>query len=104
MAATNVLPHLMASVAMEKSTFTWEYAVMRGLLRRFRRDAGMTQVQLAISLGETQTFVSKCERGERRLDLVQLRKFCSALRIDLKSFVDAFEKELVSGRKHRDDV
>ena len=86
---------------MEKSTFTREYAVLRVLLRRFRRDAGITQVQLANSIGETQTFVSRCERGERRLDLVQLREFCCALGIDLKQFVEAFEKELTSRRKLR---
>lgn len=76
---------------MEKSTFTHEYALMRTLLRRFREEANMTQVELGAALGESQSFVSKCERGEKRLDLVQLRAFCRALGVRLVDFVSAFE-------------
>lgn len=83
---------------MEKSTFSREYRVLCRLLRRFREDAGMTQVDLAQALDETQSYISKCERGERRLDLVQLRAFCLALGRDLPSFVSSFEAAL---RKQR---
>jgi transcriptional regulator with XRE-family HTH domain len=76
---------------MEKSTFTRDYAVLRMLLRRFRQEANLTQVQLAAALGESQSFVSKCERGERRLDLIQLRAFCRVLGVELHDFVSAFE-------------
>lgn len=41
----------------------------------------MAQVDLASSLGNTQTFVSKCERGERRIDAVELVEFGEALGI-----------------------
>jgi transcriptional regulator with XRE-family HTH domain len=51
-------------------------------------------VQLARKIGETQTFVSKCERGERRIDVVELRTFCKAFGLDLKLFVAALEKAL----------
>jgi len=84
---------------MEKSTFTREYAVLRSVLRKHRRDAGITQVQLAAALGETQSFVSKCERGERRLDLVQLRTFCEAIGVKLKDFVAEFEAALEVKRR-----
>jgi transcriptional regulator with XRE-family HTH domain len=77
---------------MEKSTFTSEYLHLKELLRNFRIEAGLTQIQLAEKLGETQSFVSKCERGERRLDLVQLRQFCLAMGVDLQVFVAAFEQ------------
>ncbi len=76
---------------MEKSTFTREYTLLRNLLRRFRKEAGLTQIEVAAALDETQSYVSKCERGERRLDLVQLRAFCAAIGIDLLKFVAAFE-------------
>lgn len=42
-------------------------------LRQARRDAGLTQVEVAARLGRTQSFVTKAERGERRIDVVELR-------------------------------
>ena len=39
----------------------------------------MSQIDLAERLGNTQTFVSKCERGERRIDAVELVEFAEAL-------------------------
>lgn len=84
---------------MEKSTFTADYRVLCRLLTEARKNSGVTQVELARRLKETQSEVSKYERGERRLDLVQLRQWCKALKIDLLGFVRSFE-ETVS-RKRR---
>ena len=83
---------------MEKSVFTREYDVLRKLLREVREQANVTQVELAERIGETQSYVSKCERGERRLDLVQLRTFCRALGISVTSFVSSFEQRLAKRR------
>jgi transcriptional regulator with XRE-family HTH domain len=44
-------------------------------LRRARSEAGLTQVQVARRLGRPQSFVSKCESGERRIDVVELADF-----------------------------
>jgi transcriptional regulator with XRE-family HTH domain len=79
---------------MEKSIHSTRYAVFLSVLREARERAGLTQVQLARKIGETQTFVSKCERGERRVDVVELRTFCRAFGSDLKLFVAALEKAL----------
>jgi ribosome-binding protein aMBF1 (putative translation factor) len=51
-------------------------------------------VKLAQKIGETQTFISKCERGERRIDVIELRTFCRAFGSNLKQFVAALEKAL----------
>ncbi len=67
---------------MEKSIFTAEYRVFVKLLRETREAAGMTQVQLA----------SKWERGELRLDLVQIQLTCRALGITLVAFAREFER------------
>ena len=40
------------------------------------------------------TFVSTCERGERRIDVVELRAFCQAFGMPLKQFVTVFEKAI----------
>jgi transcriptional regulator with XRE-family HTH domain len=81
---------------MEKSIFTREYTVLLETLRDFRRKANVTQVELAEKIDETQVFVSKSERGDRRLDVVQLRAICLALGTTLPEFIDAFESRLRS--------
>lgn len=83
---------------MEKSIFTHEYRVLVDMLRETRRGACITQVELGENLGETQSVVSKWERGERRLDVVQLRKICEALGTTLPAFVRRYEKRLVEKR------
>lgn len=59
-----------------------------------RLEARLTQVQLAERLGQPQSFVSKYELGERRLDLIQLRQICEAVGVPLEKFVHRFEKVL----------
>ena len=79
---------------MEKSIYTREYEVLLRLLREARERADVTQIELAKRLAQTQSFVSKVERGDRRLDLVQLRTILAALGVPLTAFVDRFEREL----------
>ncbi len=79
---------------MEKSIHAARYAVFLKVLRKSRQDAGLSQVQLARKLGETQTFVSKCERGERRINVMELRIFCRALGVSLKDFVSRLERAI----------
>lgn len=59
-----------------------------------RLDAGLRQIDLAKRIGQPQSFVSKYEAGERRLDLVQLDQICKALNIPLDEFVRRFEDAL----------
>jgi transcriptional regulator with XRE-family HTH domain len=61
------------------------------LLRAERRAAGLTQKELAKKLKETQAFVSKCERGERRLDTIETRRFCIAMGGHYSVFVAKLE-------------
>lgn len=79
---------------MEKSIYTNEYAAVLELLREFREEAGITQVELAGLLGQSQSFVSKVERGDRRLDIVQLRTICRILGTSLPDFVTRLEHRL----------
>jgi transcriptional regulator with XRE-family HTH domain len=83
---------------MEKSSFTREYKVLCRLLRECREDHAITQVQLAERLGETQSEISKFERGERRLDLVQLYKWCQAIGVRASEFVRSFEDSIPKRR------
>ena len=76
---------------MEKSAFTSDFERLKSLLRQIRAEAGLRQVDLAERLKQPQSFVSKYESGERRLDLLELRQVCGALGISLVEFVRRFE-------------
>ena len=79
---------------MEKSIYSRDYQVMLRLLREARIESGLTQVELAKRLKLTQSLLSKIERGDRRLDLAELRSFCRAIGIGLIEFVGRVEREL----------
>jgi transcriptional regulator with XRE-family HTH domain len=79
---------------MSKSIFSEEYRVLLRHLREARRRAGLTQEDVASRIGQGQSFVSKCERGERRIDVIELRNFCRAIGIDFFEFLASLEKEL----------
>jgi transcriptional regulator with XRE-family HTH domain len=84
---------------MDKSIHTDEYELLVVLLKEARASAGLTQVQLANKLQQSQSFVSKMEVGERRLDMVQLRTVCAALGTTLPAFVAKWEERLKQKRK-----
>lgn len=58
------------------------YASLRALLVAERERAGLTQVDVAGRLGKPQSYVSKYERGERRIDLVEFLDIGRALGAD----------------------
>jgi transcriptional regulator with XRE-family HTH domain len=72
---------------MQKTTHTRKYERLLKALRRARREAGLTQAEVAGRLGTYATYVSKCESGERRIDVVELAEFCRVYRIELAEFL-----------------
>lgn len=70
-----------------KSTFSRKYDYFRALLIEARRNAKLTQVDLAERLRRPQSFVSKYERGERRLDVIEFLDVAVVLRIDVSTFL-----------------
>jgi transcriptional regulator with XRE-family HTH domain len=79
---------------MAKSIYTPEHRKLQRLLRQTRLAAGLRQEDLAEHLGRPQSFVSKYERGDRRLDLVELRQICQAVGVPLADFARRFEESL----------
>lgn len=57
------------------SIYSARYRRLLSQLKQARLEAGLTQVQVAAALGQPQSFVSKCESGERRVDVVELERF-----------------------------
>lgn len=64
-----------------------EYAAFLRRLREARERAGLTQVEAARRLGKPQSFVSKCESGERRVDVVELKAFAKMYGVPVASLI-----------------
>jgi transcriptional regulator with XRE-family HTH domain len=99
---------------VEKSVFTKEYETLILRLRQARRTAGFTQHQVAERLNPTkglspekakkqkqvmQRFVSRCECGDRRVDVVELYFLCKATGIDFLDLMRQMQEDLERRRK-----
>jgi transcriptional regulator with XRE-family HTH domain len=62
------------------------------LLKQVRNEAGLRQIDLATRLKQPQSYISKYESGERRLDLLELNQICKACGISLVEFVKRFDR------------
>ena len=82
-----------------KSIFTDEYEVFLQRLVAARREAGLTQQALATRINRPQSFVSKYERGERRLDVLEFVMMCHAVSVDPCSIIREVESRLL-GQSH----
>lgn len=69
------------------ATQTPEYRYMLRRLREARKKAGLTQLQVAKALGRPQSYVNKCELGERRIDPVELQRFAKLYRRRVSYFL-----------------
>lgn len=79
---------------MRKTGYDDVYRELREILISARRSAGWSQERLAAKLDRAQTFVSKIELGERRLDLVELLVWADALGVDAREIVDRLQKKV----------
>jgi transcriptional regulator with XRE-family HTH domain len=76
-------------------------------LRAARVRSGLTQVQVAEVLGRTQTFISKCERGERMVNVLDVADFVQLYGVPLSALVQprpglsSALAQVASGRERR---
>ena len=63
-----------------------EQKILLSLLRAIRVEAGLRQTDMALALKVPQSYVSKYESGERRLDPLELHAVCKAAGISLAAF------------------
>lgn len=77
--------------AVTQSVFTKRYQLLLSILIALREDKGLPQHQLAKKLKKPQSFVSKYERGERRLDVIELLDITKALETDLHKVIDKLQ-------------
>jgi len=83
---------------MRKSIHSKEYAAFLDLLRQTREEAGLTQVEVATRLRMDQSTYSKCERGERRMDVIELWRWCGVVDVSCREFVVKLEKMIGASR------
>ena len=77
---------------MAKSSFSYRAKRLRELLIDARKAAGLTQVELSKRLRRPQSYVSKYERGERRLDVVEFIDVCDAVGADAVGLLRGLRK------------
>ena len=82
----------MSRIPVKKSLYSAEYEHFLQVLREAREAAGLSQMQAARKMGRLQSFVSKCESGERRVDVIELRKFCEAYEMSTARFLKKLER------------
>lgn len=63
------------------------YSQLQRALTEVRQGNGLTQQEVASRVGKPQSFVSKYESGERRLDVVEWLDVCAALRVEPASII-----------------
>ena len=69
-------------------TYQKAYKNFLARLIEARKQAGLTQVDVAKRLGKAHSFISKCELGERRVDFVELQQLAKIYKKDLSFFCD----------------
>ncbi len=78
---------------MTKSVFTDRYRLFLHLLIQERRNKNITQVQLAQMLKKPQSYVSKYENGERRLDVIEFLNIADYIGIDASDFIKKLKSD-----------
>ncbi len=80
--------HIPSCVNAKDMAYQKAYRKFLTRLAEARKQAGLTQVEVAKRLGKARSFISKCELGERRVDFVELQQLAKMYGKDLSFFND----------------
>lgn len=72
---------------MNKTIYSKDYKILVKKMRQSRIDAGLDQISVAKKLGKSQSYISKIESGQRRIDILQLKAFSIIYKKDLEFFL-----------------
>lgn len=75
------------AVGVKKALYERSYATFTNLLKEERGEAGLTQAELAKKLRRPQSYVSKYERAERRIDVVEFLEIARVIGFDPGEFL-----------------
>lgn len=72
---------------MGRTIRTTEYKALIEKLRQACLDVGLTQDEVALKLKRSQSYISKCEAGEQRLDILEFKQFAELYKKDIGYFL-----------------
>lgn len=73
---------------MSKTIYSKEHKYIVEQLKKAREEAGLSQGEVAKLLHRTQSYISKIESGQRKIDVVQLKEFAKIYKKNLDFFVE----------------
>ena len=72
---------------MAKTIYSKEHRILVERLKKARKEADLDQATVAKLLGVTQSHISKIESGQRRIDIVQLKRFAKVYKKKINYFI-----------------
>ena len=72
---------------MSKAIYSKDHQYIVGQLKKARQGADLEQEQVAKMLGKTQSYISKIESGQRRIDIIALKEFAKIYKKDINFFL-----------------
>ena len=74
-------------LTLSRHVYSDRYQIFLEKLRQARLEAGFTQLEVAQRLGKPQSYISKCESGERRVDFIELLDFAEQYKKSIEYFI-----------------
>jgi transcriptional regulator with XRE-family HTH domain len=72
---------------MAKTIYSKDHRILVERLKKARKEAGLDQEEAANLLGVSQSYISKMEAGQRRIDIVQLKRFAKLYKKQIDYFI-----------------
>ena len=73
---------------MSSTIYLEEYKKLIKKLKKARLEAGLTQIQVANKLKEPQSYISKVEAGDQRIDIIELKRFSELYKKTINYFIN----------------
>ena len=86
---------------MKSHELSAQRSALGRLLKSIREEQGLLQREVAERLGTPQSFVSKYESGERRIDLPELKRIAGVLETPFEHLLDRFEQHIMESERRR---
>lgn len=74
-------------MSMSKTIYSEDHKFLTEQLKKARQEAGLNQAEVAKILRRSQSYISKIEDGQRRVDVVQLKEFAKTYKKSLDYFI-----------------
>jgi transcriptional regulator with XRE-family HTH domain len=72
---------------MSKTLYSKDHKHLVEKLKKAREESGLDQKEIAKFLGKSQSYISKIESGQRRIDIIQLKEFAKLYKKEIKFFI-----------------